>query len=88
MPRRYVAALRRARRSATATAITRTSLLVLDAQDLHALMDRDPRVANRIREVVRSRIGRDIVSPRGDVITEELEEAETLEPAHGGRARP
>jgi voltage-gated potassium channel len=88
MPRRYVAALRRARRSATATAITRTSLLVLDAQDLHALMDRDPPVANRIREAVRSRIGRDIVSPRGDVITEELEEAETLEPAHGGRARP
>jgi voltage-gated potassium channel len=83
-----VAALRRARRSATATAITRTSLLVLDAQDLHALMDREPRVANRIREVVRSRVGRDIVSPRGDVITEELEEAETLEPAHDERARP
>ncbi len=82
-----VAALRRARRSATATAITRTSLLVLDAQDLHALMDREPRVASRIREVVRNRIGRDIVTPRGDVITEELEEAETLDPAHDRRTR-
>jgi voltage-gated potassium channel len=80
-----VAALRRARRSATSTAVTRTSLLVLDAHDLHALMDREPRIADRIREVVRGRIGRDIVTPRGDVITEELEEGETLGPA--GRTR-
>ena len=49
-----VAVLRKARRSATATALTRTNLLVLDAQDLHALMDRDPRVAARINEVVES----------------------------------
>ena len=40
-----VAVLRRARRSATATALTRTNLLVLDAHDLHALMQRDPRIA-------------------------------------------
>ena len=37
-----VAVLRRARRSATATALTRTNLLVLAAQDLHALMQRRP----------------------------------------------
>ena len=37
-----IAVLRRARRSATVTATTRTSLLMLDAHDLHALMDRDP----------------------------------------------
>ena len=78
-----VAALRRARRSATAVAITRTSLLVLDAHDLHALMAREPRVAERIREVVRSRIGRDIVTPRGDIVTEEIEEAEMLQPPEG-----
>jgi voltage-gated potassium channel len=69
-----IAALRRARRSATATAVTRTSLLALDAHDLHALMDRDPRVAQRVHDVVRDRLGRDIVTPRGDVISEELEE--------------
>ncbi|HEY2229013.1 MAG TPA: cyclic nucleotide-gated ion channel [Xanthobacteraceae bacterium] len=69
-----VAALRRARRSATATAVTRTSLLALDAHDLHALMDRDPRVAKRIQDVVRDRLGRDIISPHGDVVSEELEE--------------
>ena len=69
-----VAALHRARRSGTVTAVTRTSLLVLDAHDLHALMDREPRIAERIREVVRSRIGRDIVTAKGDVVSEELEE--------------
>src|SRR5262249_19029834 len=39
-----IAALRRTRRSATVTAITRTSLLVLDAHDLRVLMDREPRI--------------------------------------------
>ena len=71
-----IAVLRRARRSATVTAVTRASLLVLDAHDLHALMKREPQVAERIREVVRDRIGRDVVTPQGDVIAEELEEAE------------
>jgi voltage-gated potassium channel len=78
-----VAALRRARRSATVIATERTSLLVLDAHDLHALMARAPRIAERIREVVRSRIGRDIVTARGDMIIEELEETETLDPPLG-----
>ncbi|HEY1361102.1 MAG TPA: cyclic nucleotide-gated ion channel [Xanthobacteraceae bacterium] len=79
-----VAALRRARRSANVAAVTRTSLLVLDAHDLHALMEREPRIADRIREVVRSRIGRDIVTPKGDMVIEEIEEAETLHaPARG-----
>jgi voltage-gated potassium channel len=72
-----VAVLRRARRSATVIATTRTSLLVLDAHDLHALMEREPRIAERIREVVRSRLGRDIVTPRGDIVIEEIEDAET-----------
>ena len=69
-----IAALRRARRSATAIAVTRASLLALDARDLHALMKREPRVAERIREVVRHRIGRDVITPQGDVISEELED--------------
>jgi voltage-gated potassium channel len=53
-----VAVLRRGRRSATATAMTRTSLLVLSAHDLHALMNRDARVAARIKDVVDKRSGR------------------------------
>jgi voltage-gated potassium channel len=67
-----VAVLRRARRSATATALTRVSLLVLDAQDLHSLMQRDPRIAARIKDVVEKRVGREIVSPEGDIVTEEI----------------
>jgi voltage-gated potassium channel len=67
-----VAVLRRARRSATATALARTNLLVLDAQDLHALMQRDPRIAARIKDVVEKRVGREVVSPRGDIVEEEI----------------
>jgi voltage-gated potassium channel len=67
-----VAVLRRARRSATVTAATRTSLLVLDAKDLRALMEREPRIADRINESVRIR-GRDRVTRTGDIVTEELE---------------
>jgi voltage-gated potassium channel len=68
-----VAVLRRSRRSATATALTRTSLLVLDAQDLHALMRRDARVAARIKDVVAKRVGHEVVSPQGDIVEEEIE---------------
>ncbi len=71
-----VAVLRKARRSATATALTRTNLLALDAQDLHALMERDPRIAERINEVVESRLSREVVSPKGDIVKEEIEPAE------------
>src|SRR5215467_3853383 len=66
-----VAVLRRARRSATVQAVTRTSLLVLSAEDMHALMEREPRIAERINESVRSRL--EAISPKGDIVTEELE---------------
>jgi len=68
--------------------VTRTSLLALDAHDLHALMDREPRVAERIHEVVRHRLGRDIVTPQGDVVSEELDELEGLERPAGEPDRP
>jgi len=70
-----VAVLKRVHRSATATALTRTSLLVLDAEDLHALMERDPRIAKRINEVVNTRLGREVVSRKGDIVAEEIEKA-------------
>jgi len=68
-----VAVLRRARRSATVIAATRTSLLVLDAEDMHALMEREPRIAERIGESVRSRMGGETITAKGDIVTEELE---------------
>jgi voltage-gated potassium channel len=39
-----IAALRRTRRTATVTAVSRTSLLMLEARDLHVLMDREPSI--------------------------------------------
>jgi voltage-gated potassium channel len=67
-----VAVLRRSRRSATATALGRTSLLALAAQDLHALMSRDSRIARRIKDVVDKRVGREVVTPKGDIVAEEV----------------
>jgi voltage-gated potassium channel len=67
-----IAALRRTRRSATIVAISRTSLLVLDAHDLHALMEREPRIAERIRRVIHKRLGGEGVTSRGDLLAEEL----------------
>jgi voltage-gated potassium channel len=71
-----IAVLRRARRSATVTALNRTSLLVLDAHDLHALMARQPDIAERIREVARKRLEGRAPGQKGDLLTEELEGAE------------
>ena len=51
-----IAVLRRLHRSATVIAVSRTSLLVLDAHDLHALMQREPRVAAHIEEVAKARL--------------------------------
>jgi voltage-gated potassium channel len=68
------------------TAVTRTSLLMLDAHDLHVLMDREPRIAERIREVARSRLGGDSIAPKGDLVVEELEDADAVKrsaPRHG-----
>jgi voltage-gated potassium channel len=73
-----IAVLRRARRSANVIAVSRTSLLVLEAQDFHALMDRDPELSKRVQEVVRSRLGREILSPHGDIVAEEVEDAEVV----------
>jgi voltage-gated potassium channel len=67
-----IAVLRRARRSGTVTAVSRTNLLVLDAADFHILMEEEPRIAEQVQAVVRDRLGRDVVSPKGDMVTEEL----------------
>jgi voltage-gated potassium channel len=71
-----IAVLQRSRRSATSVAVSRCNLLVLDARDLHDLMEKDARIAERIREVAKSRAGHAIVTPKGDLVAEELEETE------------
>lgn len=67
-----VAALRRTRRSATVTATMPTRLLVLDALDLHALMDRQPALAARIEEAAREKLGHALNSRDDDLMSEEL----------------
>jgi voltage-gated potassium channel len=65
-----VALLRRTRRTATVTAVTRTNLLGLDAHDLHALMQRDSRIADRIKDVVEKRVGKRPTGRTRDVSTD------------------
>jgi voltage-gated potassium channel len=76
-----IAVLRRLHRSATVTAVSRTSLLVLDAQDLHALMQREPRVAARIEEVAKQRLAALPASEKTDLAVTQQEEAEAAAPA-------
>jgi voltage-gated potassium channel len=69
-----IAVLQRTRRSATAVAVTRARLLVLDARDLRALMERDPRISARVHDMARGRLKHELVTPKGDMVTEEIEE--------------
>ena len=73
---------RRARRSATVSALTRTNLLALDGSDLHGLLEREPHVAARMHEMVRQRLGREVIGAGGDIVTEEIEEGDA-EPGAG-----
>jgi voltage-gated potassium channel len=67
-----VALLNKTRRSATVRATQPTKLLVLDARDLHLLMDRNPDVAKRIEQVVRERTEFSDKA-KGDMLDSELE---------------
>ena len=69
-----VAVLRRARRSATVCATTRTRLLVLDADDFHDLLSKQPELAGRLRDVVQERLGRELITRKGDILTEEIDD--------------
>ncbi|EJW09603.1 putative potassium channel protein [Rhodovulum sp. PH10] len=71
-----IAVLRRSRRSATVTAISRSNLLVLDGNDLRRLMERSPPLAERIHAVVRERVGSDVVTRKGDMVSEEIAQGE------------
>jgi voltage-gated potassium channel len=67
-----IAVLRKSQRTATVRACKGTKLLVLDAADLHHLIDRKPHMAERIREVAEARVGREALEERGDIASEEL----------------
>lgn len=81
-----MATLRRVRRTATVRAVERTSLLVLDARDLHSLMQRQPTIAQRLRKAVQDRLGRDLISAEGDLLTDEF--LDDQNPPRSEAARP
>ncbi len=64
-----VALLRRTRRTATVRASQATKLLVLDAGDLHLLMDRNPELGKRIEQVVQQR---SLQHATGDILAAEI----------------
>jgi voltage-gated potassium channel len=76
-----ISALRRTRRSATVIASMPTRLLVLDALDLHGLMDRQPELVARIEEAAREKLGHALDASDDDFMSEELTSAQPGFPA-------
>jgi voltage-gated potassium channel len=66
-----IALLHRTKRSGTVTAMRKTRLLVLDAQDFHALIERMPTLASHVRTTAKARLG-----DSGDLASAELAQAE------------
>jgi voltage-gated potassium channel len=66
-----IALLHRTKRSGTVTANRKTRLLVLDAQDFHALIDRMPTLAAHVHRTAKARL-----ADSGDLATAEIAQAE------------
>ena len=62
-----IALLHRTKRSGTVTAMRKTRLLVLDAQDFHALIERMPTLAAHVHKTAKARL-----ADSGDLATAEL----------------
>ncbi|MBR0801347.1 ion transporter [Bradyrhizobium jicamae] len=68
-----IALLRRTKRSGTVTARRKTKLLVLDAQDFHALIERVPALAAHVKETADARLAE--TASAGDVAEGEIAQA-------------
>ncbi|CAL78681.1 Putative voltage-dependent potassium channel with a cyclic nucleotide-binding domain [Bradyrhizobium sp. ORS 278] len=73
-----IALLHRTKRSGTVTATRKTRLLVLDAQDFHALIARMPALAAHVRTIAKARM-----ADSGDLAIAELSQAEHEDQAGG-----
>jgi voltage-gated potassium channel len=71
-----VALLRRTKRSGTVTAIRKTRLLALDAQDFHALIERVPALAAHVHRTAKERLADRAVAEKGDLAADEIAQAE------------
>nr|WP_139484775.1 cyclic nucleotide-gated ion channel [Bradyrhizobium ivorense] len=80
-----IALLRRTKRSGTVTAIHKSRLLVLDAQDFHALIERMPALAAHVKETAEARLADTVVAGGGDVAPGEIAHAAPTETDGGNR---
>ncbi|MGJ4942844.1 cyclic nucleotide-gated ion channel [Bradyrhizobium sp. HKCCYLS1011] len=74
-----IALLHRTRRSGTVKALRKTRLLVLDAQDFHALIERMPALAAHVKTIAQARM-----ADSGDLAPVELAEAKAHDDQPGG----
>jgi voltage-gated potassium channel len=74
-----IALLHKTKRSGTVTATRKTRLLVLDAQDFHALIERMPTLAAHVRKTAEVRLGES-----GDLAVAELAQAEKEDDGRAG----
>ena len=70
-----IALLHRTQRSGTVTALRKSNLLALDAQDFHALIARAPKLAAHVQEVVRARLADTAQAQKGDIAPDEIAQA-------------
>jgi len=74
-----IALLHKAKRTGTVTASRKTRLLLLDAHDFNALIERMPMLAAHVREIAEARLGE-----TGDLAAAELEQAEKEDGGEAG----
>ncbi|CCE09118.1 putative voltage-dependent potassium channel with a cyclic nucleotide-binding domain [Bradyrhizobium sp. STM 3843] len=74
-----IALLHRTKRSGTVKALRKTRLLVLDAQDFHALIERMPALASHVKTTAQARM-----ADTGDLAAVELAEAKAHDDQPGG----
>jgi voltage-gated potassium channel len=80
-----IALLRRTKRSGTVTAMRKTRLLALDAQDFHALIERLPALKEHVTATAEKRLAETLWPGGGDVASDEIQQAEPSETDGGHR---
>jgi voltage-gated potassium channel len=83
-----IAVLQRSRRTATVRALAQTKLMVLDAGDLRAILDRNPQVAQVIENTALHRKKLNAMATGGDLTQEEFLDAVALNDLQGSGANP
>ena len=80
-----IALLRRTKRSGTVTAVRKTRLLALDAQDFNALIERMPVLAAHVKQTAETRLAGAVAADGGDVAAGEIAQAAAAETDGGSR---